>query len=109
MSKGDSYHLPLEVGFSPSGQPPDAGTIERQVNERAQARQDAAAEREAARKKAAAARRKAQRLSKWYNAKPNMEDILTVDEAAAEIGIAPGNLRLWILRGRLPAAKFGTA
>lgn len=33
--------------------------------------------------------------------------MLSVDEAAAELGIAPRNLRTWILRGRLKARKMG--
>jgi excisionase family DNA binding protein len=36
-----------------------------------------------------------------------MQNVLTVDEAAAELGIAPRNLRTWILRGRLKARKVG--
>ncbi len=34
-------------------------------------------------------------------------DVLSVDEAAAELDIAPRNLRTWILRGRLKAKKVG--
>lgn len=35
------------------------------------------------------------------------KDLFSVEDAAAALGIAPANLRLWIVKGRLRARKIG--